>query len=189
MEGWNGSYIPFLLNDILTGYPHSIASCPTALPSHLPQPKIQISPPSCPKNLSHPVSSPVWVCPIQARSPQLLQPPFRPPPPAHFPFSPQTEQMKNVLWQEGRGKHGGGGKKPRHMSALCLHLEKCKTPLPQTSMEISLALDTKEGDLLARMKENRGGRRSDPRCLQKGHPVPAARTGHAARLINVPALE
>ena len=80
------------------------------------------------------------------------------------------------------------GEKTRHM-VLSLHFEKCKTPLPQTSMEISLALDTNEGDLFPRMKANQGGRRSDPCCLQKGRPVPTAQTRHAAHLFEVPVLE
>lgn len=81
------------------------------------------------------------------------------------------------------------GEKNRHMAALCLHFEKYKTPLLQTSMETSLALDTNEGDLLPQVKANWGGRRGDPCCLQKGHPVPAAQTGHAAHLFEVPAFE
>lgn len=78
------------------------------------------------------------------------------------------------------------GGKTRHMAALCLHFEKCKSPLLQTSMEISLALDTNA--LLPQMKVKQGGRRSDPCCLQKGCPVPTAQTGHAAHF-DMPALE
>lgn len=57
------------------------------------------------------------------------------------------------------------GGKNRCMSALCLHFEKCKTPLSQMLMEISLEWDGKEGDVLLQMNESWGGRRSDPHSL------------------------
>lgn len=54
------------------------------------------------------------------------------------------------------------GEKNRCMSALCLHFEKCKTPLSQMLMKISLEWDGKEGDVSPQTKENWRGRRSDP---------------------------
>ena len=118
VEEWRGSYIPLLPNDILTGHPHPIVSCPTALPSHLSHPKIHISQPSCPKTfpilyLPQPGSVPSKPTHLSCCSPPL-------PPPAHFLFSPQPEQMKNVLGQEGRGRRGGGGKNQTHGLKLAL---------------------------------------------------------------------
>jgi len=82
------------------------------------------------------------------------------------------------------------GKKSRCVAALCLRFEKYKTLSPQRLTETSLALDTNEGDILPWMTVNQGGRKSDHAvCLQKGRPVPAAQTGHAACLFEVSALE
>lgn len=78
------------------------------------------------------------------------------------------------------------------MAALCLHFSvKCKTALLQASVEMSLALDTNEADLLPWMKQaGEAGGVAHAACLQKGHPVlyPWLRRGTLHTYLKSPCL-